>query len=407
LKSGSRGATRDHESLGLRRALVVIQVALSLVLVVGALLFVRSFSNLVAAPTGFQQQNVVVVEAALPPPRPALEAATAFRHAVVDRLRALPGVEHAAETNVVPLSRNSTTNGVWFDGEARGNLVNKVVSFSRITPGYFETLRMPLIAGRDITERDTVNTPDVAVVNETFVRRVAEGKSPIGRRFWIEAGPNRPERLYEVVGVVKDTKYRTMDEDPTAVAFLALEQHSPADAEGQFMVRTSASPDTIATQIGPALLEVNPNTRFVLRVFDTQIKDTLVRERVMATLSGVFGMIAGLLAAIGLYGIMSYSVERRRREIGIRLALGASRGTIVSSVLKDSGVWVTAGLILGVFASLAVTRTAQSLLYGVQSYDPATLAAGAAALALIALFASYVPAHRAARVDPMSTLKDE
>jgi putative ABC transport system permease protein len=152
---------------------------------------------------------------------------------------------------------------------------------------------------------------------------------------------------------------------------------------------------------------VNPNTRFVLRVFDTQIKDTLVRERVMATLSGVFGMIAGLLAAIGLYGIMSYTVERRRREIGIRLALGASRRTIVGSVLKDSSLWVTAGLILGVFASLAVTRTAQSLLYGVQSYDPATLAAGAAGLAVIALFASYVPAHRAARVDPMSTLKEE
>ncbi len=126
---------------------------------------------------------------------------------------------------------------------------------------------------------------------------------------------------------------------------------------------------------------MNPNTRFALRVFDTQIRDTLVRERVMATLSGVFGAIAGLLAAIGLYGIVSYTVERRRREIGIRLALGASRGTIVGSVLKQSGVWVAAGLILGVLASLAVARTAQSLLFGVQSYDPATIAAGAAGLA--------------------------
>ena len=167
------------------------------------------------------------------------------------------------------------------------------------------------------------------------------------------------------------------------------------------------APDTLAPVIGPALLEVNPNMRFVLRVFDTQIKDTLVRERVMATLSGVFGAIAGLLAAVGLYGIVSYTVERRRREIGIRLALGASRGTIVGSVLKQSGVWVAAGLALGIVASVAVTRTAQSLLYGVQSQDPATIAAGAAGLALIALLASYVPAHRAARVDPMATLKDE
>jgi putative ABC transport system permease protein len=407
LKSSSRGSTSDHESLGLRRALVVVQVAVSLVLVVGALLFVRSFNNLIAAPVGFQQQNVLIVEASLPPPRPALEVATAFRHAVVERLRALPGVENAAETNIVPMSGNVTNNGVWFDGEVPGDLSQKSVNFSRVTPGYFDTLRIPLIAGRDITARDTVNTPDVAVVNETFVRRIAGGKNPIGRRFWIQAGPNRPERAYEIIGIVKDAKYRSIDEPPTAVGFLAHEQHSPEDAFGQFIVRTSSSPDTLASQIGPALHEVNTNTRFTVRVFDTQIRDTLVRERVMATLSGVFGSIAGLLAAIGLYGIVSYTVERRRREIGIRLALGASRGTIVGSVLRQSGLWVAAGLALGIVASVAVTRTAQSLLFGVQSHDPATIAAGATGLALVALFASYVPAHRAARVDPMATLKDE
>jgi putative ABC transport system permease protein len=404
LKSGSRGATRDHESLGLRRALVVIQVALSLVLVVGALLFVRSFNNLLAAPVGFQQRNMLIVEAQLPPPRPALEVATAFRHAVVERLRALPGVESAAETNVVPLSGNITRNAVWFEGDDR---TRRPSLFARITPGYFDTLRMPLVAGRDITARDAANMPNVAVVNETFVRQVAAGKNPIGRRFRIEAGPRSPERAYEIVGVVKDAKYYSIDEEPRAIGFLALEQHEPADAMGQFIVRTASSPETVTALIGPALLEVNPNTRFVLRVLDTQIRDTLVRERVMATLSGVFGAIAGLLAAIGLYGIVSYSVERRRREIGIRLALGASRGTIVGSVLRQSGLWVAAGLALGIVASVAVTRTAQSLLFGVQPHDPATIAAGATSLAIVALLASYVPAHRAARVDPMATLKDE
>ena len=408
LKASSRGATRDHESLGLRRALVVVQVALSLVLVVGALLFVRSFNNLISAPMGFQQQNVLIVEAGLPPPRPALEVATALRHAIVERLRALPGVENAAETNVVPMSGNTTINGVSFDGEPRGgNLSQRAVWFSRITPGYFETLRMPLVAGRGVTERDTANTPDVMVVNETFVRQIAGGKNPIGRRIWIEPGPNRPERVYEVIGIVKDAKYRSIDEEQRPVGFLALEQHEPADAGGQFVVRTSSSPDGVAALIGPALFEVNPNMRFVLRVFDTQIRETLVRERVMATLSGVFGAIAGLLAAIGLYGIVSYTVERRRREIGIRLALGASRGTIVGSILKQSGLWVAVGLIVGMIASLAVTRTAQSLLFGVQAQDPSTIVAGAAALAFIALLASYVPAQRAARVDPMSTLKEE
>jgi putative ABC transport system permease protein len=405
LKSGSRGTTRDHESLGLRHALVVLQVAVSLVLVVGALLFVRSFNNLITAPPGFQQQNVLIVEAGLPAPQPPLEVATALRHAVVERLRALPGVESAAETNVVPLSGNSTSNAVWFDGEDRERA--RGVNFARITPGYFDTLRTPLVAGRDVSTQDTVNTPDVAVVNESFVRMVAGNRNPIGRRFWIESGPARPERVYEIVGVVKDAKYSRLGENPTAVAFLAQEQHSPTYAGGQFVVRTSSSPDTMAPLVGPALLEVHPNMRFVLRVFDTQIRDTLVRERVMATLSGAFGMIAGLLAAIGLYGIMAYTVERRRREIGIRLALGASRGTIVGSVLKQSGRWVGAGLILGAIASLAVTRTAQSLLFGVQSQDPITIAAGATALAFIALLASYIPAHRAVRADPMATLKDE
>jgi putative ABC transport system permease protein len=305
----------------------------------------------------------------------------------------------------VPLSGNITRNAVWFEGDDRTR--TRPSLFARVTPGYFDTLRMPLVAGRDITARDAGNTPNVAVVNETFVRQIAAGRNPIGRRFRTEAGPRTPERAYEIVGVVKDAKYYSIDEEPRAVAFLALEQHAPADAAGQFVVRTASSPETVTALIGPALHDVNPNTRFVLRVFDTAIRDTLVRERVMATLSGVFGSIAGLLAAIGLYGIVAYTVERRRREIGIRLALGASRGTIVGSVLKQSGVWIAAGLILGILASLAVTRTAQSLLYGVQSYDPATLAAGAAGLALIALLASFVPAHRASRLDPMSTLKEE
>jgi putative ABC transport system permease protein len=340
----------------------------------------------------------------LPGPRPALEVVTAFRHAVVERLRALPGVESAAETNVVPLSGNITRNAVSLDGDRTRT---RPSVFARITPGYFDTLRMPLVAGRDITARDVVNTPSVAVVNETFVRQIAGGKDPLGRRFWIEAGPRTPERLYEIVGVVKDAKYLSIDEEQRAVGFLALEQHAPLDASGQFLVRTASSPESVMAQIGPALAEVHPNTRYVLRVFETQIRDTLVRERVMAMLSGVFGTIAGVLAAIGLYGIVAYTVERRRREIGIRLALGASRGTIVGSVLKQSGVWVAAGLLLGILASLAVTRTAQSMLYGVQPYDPATLAAGAAGLAFVALLASFVPAHRAARVDPMSTLKDE
>ena len=173
------------------------------------------------------------------------------------------------------------------------------------------------------------------------------------------------------------------------------------------MIRTNTSLDGLSVAIRQALLELNPNLRFNVRVLSSSIRDTLVRERVMATLSAMFGVLAALLAAIGLHGIISYNVERRRREIGIRLALGASRGTIVRGVLQESGTWVAVGLTVGALASLALSRTAQALLYQVEPSDPATIAVSLAGLALVALLASYIPALRAARVDPMTTLKDD
>jgi putative ABC transport system permease protein len=402
---GSRGVTRDHESLGLRRTLLVAQVAVSLVLVVAALLFVRSFRNLANVPLGFQQEGVLLVDADLPRPLPSPESLLAMKRDLLERLRTLPGVQGVAQTSVVPLSGNSTSNSVWMDGGGPARGIS--CSLSDVSPGYFQTMGIPLLAGRDITERDTPTSPPVAVVNESFARAFVSGRNPVGSRFWIETTPNSPQTLFEIVGMVRDSKYRDVREDPRPVAFLALDRRPPPGVGGTIVLRSTAAPDALAAGVREALRAANPNLRFTLRVFDSQIRETLVRERVMAALSALFGLLAGLLAAIGLHGIITYTVERRRREIGIRLALGASRATIVKSVLEESGKWVAVGLTVGVLVSLALTRTAQTLLFGVQPGDPATIAIGAAGLALVALLASYLPAQRAARVDPMTTLKDD
>jgi putative ABC transport system permease protein len=406
LRTGSRGATRDHESLALRCTLLIAQVGISLVLVVGALLFVRSFRNLVNVALGFRQEGILVVDAALPPPQPSADVSLALKRDLVERLRALPGVESVGETNIVPLSGQGTANTVWMDGTdaARGQ-----TSFvSGVSAGYFHTLGIPLLAGRDISDRDTPAMPMVAVVNESFARVFTGGGNPVGKRFWYEATPTTPQTAYEIVGLVPDTKYLQLSEAPHPTAFLALAQElDPPRAGGMFLLRTAAPLDALAPVVRTTLLAVNPNLRFVVRVLSSEIRDTVVRERVMATLSALFGALAALLAAIGLHGVISYNVERRRREIGIRLALGARRATIVGSVLKESGTWVAIGLTVGIAASLALTRTAQTLLFGVQPGDPATMATALAGLGIVALLASYLPARQAARVDPMTTLKDE
>jgi putative ABC transport system permease protein len=407
LKTGTRGGTSDHESLGLRRALVVAQVAVSLVLVVGALLFVRSFRNLLSEPLGFEREGVLIVNAGLPSAstRLAPEASAALKRDILARLRTAPGVMAAAQANIVPLSGGVASNAIWAEGASQTQSQSSF--FSRVSTGYFATLGMTMIGGRDFDERDTVSSPKAAVVNESFLRLLPPGASPIGRRFWIETTPSAPETLYEIVGVVRDAKYRRLKEEPSPVAFLSLAQHPSPEAAGTWLVRSSLTPDALVPAVRRVLLEANPNLRFIFRVLDTDVRDSMVRERVMAALSGLFGLLAGLLAAVGLHGVVAYMVARRRREIGIRLALGASRRTIVSSVLRESSVLVGVGLGLGVICSLLLTRTARTLLFNLSPDDAATIALAAGGLAMIAVIASYLPARRAAHVDPMTTLKDE
>jgi putative ABC transport system permease protein len=403
LRSGTR--VSGGESVALRRGLVVAQVAVSFVLVVGALLFARSFRNLLSVPLGFDRSGILVVEAGLPPPSPAPQAAAALKRELLAALRGVPGVTAVAETNVVPLSGNTTNNAIWADGSTRQRGMNAF--FSNVSSGYFEALRIPLRAGRVIDERDDAKAPRVAVVNETFARAFAKGGAVIGQRFWIEATPTTPETVYEIVGLVADAKYRSMREAPAPVAFLALAQRGAPEPGGTFLVRSSGEPQTIVPAARAALARVDGRLRFVFRSLDVEIRDSLLRERAMAILSTIFGLLAALLAAVGLHGVIAYAVERRRREIGIRLALGATRSAIAASVVRESGLLVAGGVAVGVGLALMLTSSARTLLFGLEPTDPATLAAAVAGLGLVAFTASLFPARRAARLDPMTTLRDD
>jgi predicted permease len=406
LKAGARGVAGDHDSLMLRRALVVAQVAISLVLVVGALLFARSFGNLVSEPLGFEPRHVLVVDASLAPPLPGPDALVTLKRELITSLRAIPGVDAAAETFVLPLSGNNSSTTAWRDSSSRAE--GREMSFNRVSSNYFATTGMRLLAGRDISDGDTPATPFVAVVNETFARTWWPGESPVGRRFRVGAtSATSPERLYEIVGLVADAKYQRLREAPMPVAFVALAQRGGNRSGGLYVVRSAMPLQTLMPALRNALARVHPGLRFEVRTFDDRMRDTMLRDRVMALLSSLFGLLAALLAAVGLHGVVSYAVERRRREIGIRLALGAGRAAILGSVLRESGALVGAGLVLGVVLSLGLTRSAQTLLFGLQPDDAGSLIAAVSGLALVALVASYLPARRAARLDPMSTLKDD
>ncbi len=406
MKSGGRGMTTAREGFGLRRVLVVSQVALSLVLLVGALLFVRSFRNLLTLDTGFHQEGILV--AALDPRRLDLPKERRFplRREIIHRLRAIPGVEAAADASVIPVGGTSWTMGVRVD--ARRAEQTGSSRFNWVGPEFFKTMGIPLLAGRAFDDRDTTNSPNVAIVNETFARRLLDGANPIGKNFRTIAEPGYPETGYQIVGMVKDTRYQSLRESQQAICFAPSSQYPLGNGPfAQILIRSNVPLPGLIAAVKSAIGEVSPDIFIHFRVFQTMIRDRLVEDRAMATICGVFGLLATLLAVIGLYGVMSYLVARRRGEIGIRMALGANGGDVSRMILREAGLLLAIGLGAGTALSLAASTAASKLLFGLKAHDPATLALAVIALTTAALAASYLPARRAARLDPMVALREE
>jgi predicted permease len=404
IKSAGPSLTPGGARLGFGRALVVSQVALSLVLLTAALLFAATLRNLVGLDAGFDRQGLLVAGVSFRRVGLADERVPAFKREVRERLAAVPGIEAVARVGAVPLSGDGRGNNVWMDDEPRAP---RNVSINIVGPGYFRTLGTPLVAGREFSADDAATTPRAAIVNQAFARQFAAGASLVGRRVWIEATPTEPETAYEIIGVAADAKYWNLREEFPPVMFLCAEQQPNASRGARFLVRAGTPPEAAIAGIRQALAQISPHIDLATSVLATDVWNSLLRERLMALLAGCFGFLAALLATIGLYGVVSYAVARRRREIGIRMALGADRRTVVMMVLRETARLLAAGLAVGIAGSLVVGRAAAALLYGLEPYDPLVLATAAGLLTSVTVAASYLPARRAARVDPTVALRVE
>jgi putative ABC transport system permease protein len=405
MKASGRGLTDARERFGLRRILVVAQVALSLVLLVGALLFVRSLHKLLTLDAGFQESGVLATEISFARLNDPPQRRYQLRREIVRRIALLPGVEQAAATSIVPISGDRWSELFEFVG---ANSSAKFLSnFSGVSPGYFRTLGTPLLSGRDFNEHDTLNSPKVAVVNEAFIKKFLNGASPIGRRIRLETGPGEPEAVYDVVGVTKDAKYVRLRDPFSPTVFTSLDQDEESPRGVVVLSRSGVSLAAQFAAIKREMAAVDPALPLKFYTVQSLIADSLLRERLMATLSGFFGFLAALLASIGLYGVMAYVVARRRSEIGIRIALGAGRANVLKLIGSECGKLLLAGLLLGIGFSLAASQAITKLLYGLSPTDPLTLALSVLLLALVALPATLIPVIRASRLDPMQALRNE
>jgi putative ABC transport system permease protein len=405
MKAGSHGMTASRGRLGFRDALVVSQVALSLVLLFSALLFTESLRNLLTGDLGFQAKDVLIARLDFSRLQIAVDRRDAFQRQLLDRIRSIPGTDEAAITNIVPLGGEGWGNSVWIDGHDSTRREDS--RFSSVSPAYFDTLRIPIVAGRDFNDNDTSKSPRVALVNEAFAQRLGLGANAIGARFWREATPSSPQQLNLIVGMVKNTKYQSIRSSAEPIAYLTLAQDKDTVSNMKVLVRSRLPMDAEEQAIRRALHDVSSAISFDFEGLEDQIEQSLLGERLLATLSGFFGALAVLLTMTGLYGVMCYTVTERRAEIGIRMALGAQRTNITAMILGKAATLLAAGLVLGAGLSLAAASAAGALLFGLKPRDPATLAGAALLLAVVTVVASLIPSIRAANVNPIDCLRNE
>jgi len=284
---------------------------------------------------------------------------------------------------------------------------DRLVFFNFISSGYLHTLRMPLLAGRNFNDHDTTTGPRVAIINQTMARRFYKGLDPVGRTFQISPESGKPAQPVQVVGVVKDSKYESAREDTFVTAFLPISQMPGSGRTAEFEIRTAASLPAISPAIQAAIASVDKSISIEFHTLESQVGDSLVRDRLLAMLSGFFGGLALLLAMIGLYGTFSYLVTQRQKEFGVRMALGARLKSIVGLVMRDTAIVLAGGILAGVVLALMSTGTLETLLFELGARDALTIALAVVLLSAVSFLAAYLPARRAARVDPMTALREE
>jgi putative ABC transport system permease protein len=412
LAPAMKGNVTDDEKSGSRfragKWMVALQVALSLVLLVGAGLFLRTFEQLITLDTGFDRGNVLLVNVNLATGGIPAERRTATYDAIQERLDAIPGVVSVGRSWNTPLSQMEWNNLIKADAPGAPTGDASLAYFNYISPQYFPTLRMKLLAGRNFATQDTATSPPVAIVNQTLARKFFPNLDPIGRTFQISDSSGKfPNPPFEIVGLVKDSKYESLREDTFATAFFPIHQMQENDQQESFELRTAIPPSILGPGIAAAVTGVNRSIPVEIQSLAGRIDDALVQERILAVLSGFLGALALLLTAIGLYGVLAYSVARRTHEIGVRVALGADRGTILALIMRDAGILIGAGVAAGGMTAFWLSQFVEGLLFGVRPGDATTLGLAAATLVIVAFVAAYLPARRAMRIDPMTALRYE
>jgi putative ABC transport system permease protein len=416
MRQTSRGMTADRHRTRFQRGLVVVQIAVSLVLATSALLFVRSFQNLMSVDVGFEQNDTTAISflelhaAELP-----LERRIAFQQQLTDTIRSVPGVAAAAASTHLPLS--GATWAHFFRVPSQADSDRAVSRFMYISPGYFGTLGIPILAGRDFQDSDAANAQRVLLVNESFVRSHLGGVNPLGTTIQTIAEAGYPATTYHIIGVVGNTRYADLrDEDcwcklrahgMAPIAYVPIAQNPNLQPWAPVIVRSSPSASGVATAIAKRVASLNPGVALQFIELKSQIRERLVIERMLAWLAGAFGLLAIVIVTVGLYGIIAYLAVSRTNEIGIRLSLGATRGQIVQLVLRDSVWLLAAGLAIGLPLAAVAMRGAETMLFGLSPTDLPTVAAAAGVLCAVAALAGWIPARRAARVDPLAALRCE
>lgn len=407
---GRRGADSGGSSarLSLGKGLVILQVALSLLLLVGAGLFMRTLHNLKAQDIGLDRQNVLLVWAAPMQTGRSGAAVAALYKTAQERISALPGVLSASPSNAGVLTGGGSgapSETLTVERQPPKPGLSGGIAGAAVGPGFLGTLGMTLLSGRDFTEQDTETAPHVAIINETLARFEFGEQSPIGKRFARRGETGYP---WEIIGVVKDTKDRNLREKDLGVTYTPYRQQVNRLAIMCLAVHTSGNPASVAARVRQELREIDPGLPVLsITTVEEQLNGILLQERLIATLAGLFGVLAVLLACLGLYGVISYTVARRTNEIGIRLALGATRIKVLGMILKESLWLVLAGIVIGVPAALTSTHLISTMFFGVSAADSLTIGGATFLTIAVAALSALLPARRASRVDPMVALRYE
>jgi predicted permease len=409
LKSTTRTSTRRRGGLG-GKAIVGFQVMLSTLLVIGAFLFVGTLWNLARVNPGFRTDHLVIFAIAQPGARYPPPTDLDLHRRIQERLKVPPGVDAVTLSEVAYISGSMENTNFLPEGEQIDPGKDQSAWNSAVGAGFFHTMGIPILAGRDFNANDVATSPKVGIISESLARRAFPGQNPIGKHFLAHFHPQegKPGDLIEVVGVCGDTRYWSLKDDPSGVFYQPYLQTRNLDFGATYEIRTSLIPAALVPSLRKAVQAIDPDLPLQdVRTQQEQIDASMQQERIIAALTASFGMLALVLACVGVYGVMAYSVAQRTSEIGVRMALGARPRQVLSMVLRE-GTWISAaGVACGIGASIFAARLVQSLLYGLKANDLIVFAGAALLLVVVGLAASWIPARRAAAVEPMQALRQD